>query len=317
MLQSKIYKISTFTLKEWQFVHSLIDRSEFSTALSFFTKARLPKVETAVIDDLYFMEAFIRLLIVQGYQVKALPIIAKVIERLYTIEQQYSSLMAKVLIYNAQCLMAVEDHPHVISIYQSAYNILENNHTNQSDFGQIYLGLSQLDESVKDWELYLENALECFKRVQNCVGEASALNAYGIYYGRLQDSGLALDFFQKAMEISQENHDLRRIAGCLNNQAVLIYLNDQNPNENKGFNLINEAINISKKIVSLEFLVQHHKALVQFYHNKNDNISAIPHLQTIYELQEKRGLLSENRKLKYQDLLFQKKPLLDNLSPIN
>jgi tetratricopeptide (TPR) repeat protein len=309
--------LQSFVEKEWKHVHSLLDRSEFQSAMSFFSRARLPNVKKACIDDIYFMEAFNRLLIAQGYQKKSLPIIARAIERLYDLELHQEPIMAKYLIYQGQALSAIQEHSHVLPLYQQAYELLENKPENQSDFGYIYLGLAQSDALVQDWEMYLENSLDCFRNANNPIGEATALNAYGIYYGALGDSGLALDYFQKALTLSKEHNDLRRYAGCLNNQAVLVYFNEPNSDEALGLELLNDAIGISKKAMSLEFLVQHHKALVHFFHSKNDNISAIPHLRSIFELQEKRGLLTESHRKKYQELIMQKKPLIDSLSTIS
>ena len=162
--------MQSFAIKEWKYIHSLIDRSEFSTALSFFTKARLPNVNEACIDDVFFIEAFVRLLIAQGYQKRALPIIVKAMERLYNLGLHGEQIMAKYLIHQSQALSNIEDHSRVLPLYQQAYDLLENKAENQSDFGYIYLGLSQSDELVNDWEMYLENSLDCFRRDNNPIG---------------------------------------------------------------------------------------------------------------------------------------------------
>lgn len=304
--------LSPFAKKDYEKVQSLIDRSEFKEALVFLEKARLPCAEQAIEDDLYFIEAFVRLLIYQGYQIKALPIIDLILKRLHTLQLINTPFHAKILIYKAQILKTLKKNSDFLSLYQLAYDMLENTSENQSLFGYIYLGLSQEDLLVNDWEMYMENALECFQRANNTVGEASALNAIGIYYGNLNDTELALDYFDKAMKIAYENHDLRRIAGILNNKAVVVYFRNEDT-ENIGLEHLQEATEISSSIDSLEFLEQHHHAFVHYFERYHQFDKVFVHLHQIFKIQEKRGILTDDKKNIYHNLIKQKKPLLDSV----
>jgi tetratricopeptide (TPR) repeat protein len=306
--------LSAITRKEWKYLHSLIDKSEFRAGLSFISKVKLPSAEQASFDHLYFMEGFIRLLISQGFQPKALPVIIKLEQRLNTLKEKDNFLSAKLKIYHAQCLVDTGQQSLVLSLYQDAYQLLENEPEYQSEFGWIYLGYSQIDKLINNWELYLENALECFHRAKDSVGEAAALNSFGIYFGKLFDRELAEEYLEMALAMSQKCNDLRRLAGCMNNLAVLYYFNSTAEHEVVGEQLLGQAIEISKKIESWEFLAQHYKAMISYFQSKQLSRRAIPYIENLYQIQEKRGvLLSEQREL-YQSLILNQKELLKSIT---
>ena len=298
------------TSKEWMNVHSFIDHSEFKQAISFFTKLRLPSADIACIDDLYFMEAFIRLLIAQGFQNKALIILERVLSRVHALGPNSYLLLARLLIYKSQIYVSQHNYQTVPQLLKEASESLEllefqNSPSIQSDYGQIYLLYARLEERVQDWEMYLEDALSCFKADNYPVGEAAALNSFGILFGRLQDYELSRDYFEKGIDISIRIHDLRRLAGCYNNVAVLYYFETEDyASQTLGKHFLEEAITISSKINSWEFLAQHYLSMIQFYQKNHQYRNAIPYLDLLYKVQEKRGILNPDQKVQYQNVLL-------------
>ena len=301
--------LSSLTLKEWSDVHLLIDRSEFKQSISFFTKLRLPSIDLAYKDDLYFMEAFIRLLIMQGFQTTALMILEKILSRVRLLGSGLSPLLAKLLIHKSQIDIYHQRYQPIRQQLQEASKLLndQNSPNMQSDYGQIYLLYARLEEEVQDWERYLDEALNCFKATNYGPGEVAVLNSFGVLFGRLKDNELARDYFEKGIEISTRIHDLRRLAGCYNNLAVLYYFeSEDSDNHPHGKQLLEEAINISSNIESWEFLAQHYLAIIQYYQKCHQYRNALPYLNLLYQVQEKRGMLNPDQKISYQNILSQK-----------
>lgn len=307
--------ISPFAKQEWTYLHSLINCSEYKKAIAFLEKSRLPKVEDAYEDDLYFMEALIRVLIAQGFQVQAKVVLNRVLQRVGKFEDDLKSLLVKLLIYKAQIQKGNNENHEIYKTYRKALDLLEEDpNPSQSDFGWVYLGLSQVEELVKDWEMYLINALECFERDANPYGKSAALNALGIFHGRMNNKELAKEFFQEALTLATEYNDLRRKIGIMNNISVLYYLESDNIEDiEKGVTLLSEGISIGEKIESWEYLVCLHQTCIKYYQGNNQEKKALVHIHRLYEIQEKRKILSKEKMLKYQSLVLQNQILLDSI----
>lgn len=285
---------------------SLVNQSKYELAIEYLARLNISSLKTAREWDLLILEAFVRLMVYQGYHKKALPLIIRSLNRANQI--QNSSIMAQLLYWQGIVSLALKK-PYQ-EFFDQAFEITnKNDECNLNIKNQAILGMSLLDESIENREKILLHAL---KIANNTMEEnptqryqyAHILNSLGIYYGLLRDER-SIYYFEKVIILAKKIGDKRRLGGSLINHANLNFLSYSNPELNLiGKGMLQEATKLCEEIEALEYAALGHRSLVEYYQHKGRREQALIHLTSLASIELKRELLNTEQIKQITELLI-------------
>jgi tetratricopeptide (TPR) repeat protein len=279
------------------YINLLINRSRFKTALDFISQIHFPSLKIVQKWDLQILEAFIKLLIYQGFYNKALTLVNRSLVRAREIKQ--NDIISILLFWRGKIRLTLKDSYH-FDFYE-AFELAKDLTENPILQSQTLLGLTFLSESIDKREEILLNALKVLKSNENSLTdmsiqyqEAQVLNALGIYYGLIGNNKLSSDYFNHCIELAKTLGDQRRIAGALLNHATLNFLKDRSDPEITliGRSMIQKSIRISEQIDSHEYAALGYGNLADYYHKRKRSKETLSCLMKVYELQIKREIIN-------------------------
>ena len=290
------------------YVSSLVNRSLFSEAIDYIGKIKLPAIAYADEFNLSVMEEFIRLLVFQGYHLKAETIIEKTKNRaldlyLSTENKNLLNLYVKFNVWDSTVKQALKRSYPSVPIFES----LDNYFKEISDDlikAQVYLQASHLNDFIGSQESFLKEALRLVLNVpktqqQQPYIECQVLNALGVFYGLIGDLPTCRDILEECVSKATELGDRRRVAGSMINLANIYYLEmDQTPETQIiGRSMIQESIKISEEIECIEYATIGNLLLAEYYFKRGKSSQSLPYYERVYDLQTKRGIISNQEKI--------------------
>lgn len=289
------------------YISQLINKSSFNEAIDYISKLKLPAITFANYFNLAIMEQFIKLLVYQGYHLKAESIIDKAKNRaldLYLVneEPKLLNLYVKFCIWDSTVKNALKkDYPSV-PIFESLDNYFDRLTDNLVKV-RVLLQASHLHDFIGSQEAFLK---EAFKLVSNSPKSSSqaflelqVMNALGVFYGLIGEMSLCKDILEECISKAKELGDKRRIAGSMINLANLYYLEANQTPETQliGRNLLQEGTKLSEDIECIEYATIGYLLLAEYFFKRGKSSQSLPYYEKVYDLQLKRGILANQEKI--------------------
>lgn len=279
-----------------EYLTLLIHRSKFNSAIEYITKIHPPSIKIAEKWDLQVIEAFVRLMIYQGYHNKVLNVVDQALIRASEIDS--NKLLLSFNYWRGIIALALKQSSY--SYLFKAYNLGKDLIDYPLYQSQALLGFSMLPEAIGHREEILLKSLYVLQDHQKnefafSYQKAHVMNSLGIFYGLLQNYESSSFYFNQAITLAKSNDDKRRLAGSLINYANLNFLMNQNDPEILliGRGMLKEAIKILEDIECLDYLALAHKSLADYYYSKDRKQEALAHITSVATIELKRDVLSE------------------------
>lgn len=290
------------------YIKSLINKSMFSEAIDYIGKIKLPAIAYADEFNLAVMEQFIKLLVYQGYHLKAETIIEKAKNRaldLYLMkneDQELLNLYIKFNIWESTIKQALKKSYPSIPIFESLDNYFESI-SDDLVKAQVYLQASHLHEFIGSQESFLKESFRLVsgtpKSQNQAFLEVQIMNALGVFYGLIGEVNTCKDILEDCITKATDLGDRRRVAGSMLNLANLYYFDMENSPETQliGRSMIQESIKISEEIECVEYATIGNLLLAEYYFKRGKSSQSLPYYEKVYELQTKRGIISNQEKI--------------------
>lgn len=289
------------------YINQLINRSSFTEAIDYITKIKLPAIAYADEFNLSIMEQFIKLLIFQGYHLKAETIIEKAKTRsldLYLSNESPNVLdiYIKLCIWESNIKNTLKRPYPSVPIYEALDNYFDQI-TNDLTKAQVLLQASHLHEFIGSQESFLKEAMRLVtdapKSLNQVFFEIQVLNALGVFYGLIGETARCKDILEECISKAKEIGDRRRVAGSMINLANLYYLdNNQTPETHLiGRNLLQESVKLSEEIECIEYTTIGNLLLAEYYFKRGKSSQSLPYYEKVYDLQLKRGIMAQQEKI--------------------
>lgn len=293
-----------------------INKSHFTDAIDYITKLKLPAIAYADEFNLSVMEQFIKLLIYEGYHLKAESIIEKAKNRaldlyLSTDNKILINLYVKFNIWDSIVKQTLKRPYPSIPIFESLDNYFDQI-TDDTVKAHVYLQASHLNEFIGSQENFLKEALKIIsnapKSLEQPYLEIQIMNALAVFYGLVGDISPCKDILEECISKAKELGDKRRVAGSMMNLANLYYFDMDQSTEAQliGRNLLQESIKISEDIECVEYATIGNLLLAEYYFKRGKSSQSIPFYEKVYELQTKRGMLNSQVNQEKIDELLKK-----------
>ena len=293
------------------YLSSLINKSHFSEAIDYITKIKLPAIAFADEFNLSIMEQFIKLLVFQGYHIKAESVIEKTKNRaldLYLLNESKSllNLYIKLNVWDSIIKQSLKREYPSIPIFESLDNYFDLI-TDDSVKAQVYLQASHLHEFISSQENFLKESLKLIsnseKSHEQPYIELQILNALGVFYGLIGDSNPCKEILEECISKAKELGDKRRLAGSMMNLANLYYFDmEQTPEAQLiGRSMLQESIKLSEDIECIEYETIGNLLLAEYYFKRGKSSQSIPYYEKVYELQTKRGMIANQEQIEKID----------------
>ena len=212
------------------YITQLVHKSSFAEVIDYISKIKLPAIAYADEFNLSIMEQFIKLLVFQGYHIKAESIIEKAKSRafdLYLANNELLHLYLKLSVWDSVVRQALKRPYPSIPIFEALDNYFDLI-TDDLVKVQILLQASHLPEFIGSQESFLK---EAFRLVSNAPKspnqsflEIQVLNGLGVFYGLIGETSVCKEILEECISKAKELGDKRRVAGSMINLANIYYL---------------------------------------------------------------------------------------------
>jgi tetratricopeptide (TPR) repeat protein len=293
------------------YISQLINKSHFNEAINYISQIKLPAITFADEFNLSIMEQFIRLLIYQGYHIKAESIIEKAKSRaldLYLAKEnsEILNIYVKFNIWDSIVRQTLKREFPSVPIFESLDHYFELI-TDDLVKAHVYLQASHLFEFIGSQEHFLKEALRLVSNTPRSENQAyieiQILNALGVFYGLIGDLQICKDIFEETISKAKTLGDKRRVAGSMINIANIYYLdNNQTPETQLiGKGMLQESLKLSEEIDCVEYATIANLLLAEYYFKRGKSSQSLPYYEKVYSLQTKRGIIANQEKI--DDLL--------------
>lgn len=290
-----------------RYIRQSVNRSSYSDVIDYIGQLKLPAIAFADEFNLSVMEQFIKLLIYQGYHLKAESIIEKAKNRaldLYLSSENPDllNLYIKLSIWDCSVKNTLKRSYPSIPIFEALDNYFD---LISDDLikAQVLLQASHLHEFIGSQESFLKEALKLAsnapKSPDQAYVELQVLNSLGVFYGLIGDINLCQEILEDCISKAKELGDKRRVAGSMINLANLYYLDSNQTPETHliGRNLLQEAVKKSENIECIEYATIGNLLLAEYYFKRGKSSQSLPYYEKVYDYQLKRGILANQEKI--------------------
>ncbi len=289
------------------YINQLINRSSFTEAINYISKIKLPAIAFADEFNLAVMEQFVKLLIYQGYHLKAETIIEKAKNRAFDLYMSNCSsdlldIYIKLAIWESNIKQTLKRAYPSISIFDALDNYFDQI-TNDLTRAQVLLQASHLPEFIGSQESFLKEAMSLVinapKSSTQLFLELQVLNSLGVFYGLIGETSSCKEILEECISKAKELGDKRRIAGSMINLANLYYLDTNQTSETQliGRNILQESLKLSDEIECVEYSTITNLLLAEYYFKRGKSSQSLPYYEKVYDLQLKRGIMAQQEKI--------------------
>jgi len=283
------------------YISQMINRSKFNDAISYIAQIKIPSIAYANEFYLNILEQLVKLMIYQGYQLKAEKIIEKARDRAFELE--LFDLYVKFNIWDSMVKQSLKRSYPSVPIFESLDNYYDDL-TDDLLKSQLYLQASHLNDFIASQESFLKESYKLVTNGQTTRSneqpyvEAAITNSLGVFYGLIGENEKCKNFLELSIAKGKTIGDKRRVAGSMTNLANLHYLEPQKAPETHliGRSMIQESIKISEEIQCFEYAMIGNLLLAEYYQKRGKTTLSVPYYDNVYKLQIVRGIVEEPAK---------------------
>lgn len=178
-----------------------------------------------------------------------------------------SVFITQSLMLYGQAIMLQGDFDISLGVYYDALDYCPKNEYRlrariDVSMGMLYRNLRDFSKAFR----LINGATAIYKSLNDSTGIAICYNSCGIIHTDLNENDMADLFFKKALQINRKRHDLKAVAGNINNLCMY------EGNTKEKISMLNEAIAINKSLNAVWSVSENYNNLgVQFFYAKDYN----------------------------------------------